>query len=146
MQLVHYRYNKSKYAHLLENYRKRMDGWKSKTLSLAGRIMLANSIITSLLIFQMQTHSSVTKEMNKMVRKCIWDYNEDQRRIHVGQEDVGRTGVHRAKKMNTVLLGSLGWRLPNVKVVLWSHTLMSKYGRGREGLNIFAAKLRSSHV
>lgn len=48
--------------------------------------------------------------------------------------------------MNTTLLGRLGWRPLNEDDSLWSRTLKNKYGRGREGLDIFTSKSRSSHI
>lgn len=59
----------------LERRRKRMEGWKTKYLSLMGRITLAKSIICGLPIYQTQSAllpSSVTKELDRLVRRCIW--------------------------------------------------------------------------
>lgn len=54
--------------------------------------------------------------------------------------------MRRAKDMNMTMLGRLGWRVLNDEESLWSRTMESKYGRGREGLNIFMSKIRYSHV
>lgn len=55
MQLVHQRHGKEGYTQLLDKYIRRTEGWKSKTLILARRITLANYVITSLPVYQMQT-------------------------------------------------------------------------------------------
>lgn len=85
-QLVHQRYGKEGYTQLLDKYRKRMDGRKLKMLSLAGRITSAKSVVTSVLVFQMQTAQlpcSVLKETDRMVRQCIWGNMNGQRNMHL---------------------------------------------------------------
>lgn len=156
MQLVHHRHSKAQYSNLLEACKKRIEGWKSKVLSFAGWCTLATSVINSLPVFPMQTSrlpSEVTKEMDKMVRKCIWGKNKNQRKIHLVSwynicrpKDEGGLGVRWAKEMNTTLLGRLWWGFLNEKKALWSCTLKSKYGRGQEGVNMFIPKACPSRI
>lgn len=54
--------------------------------------------------------------------------------------------MRKTKEMNNAMLGRLGWRLLNEKEALWSSMLKSKYGRGREGIDIFSNRSRSSHI
>lgn len=85
-QLVHHRHDKVLCNHLIKRYKKKMNGWKAKCLSLAGRIMLANSIITILPVFQMQAAlipTVVTKEMDRAIRRCIWGELEGQQKVHL---------------------------------------------------------------
>lgn len=92
-----------------------------KVLSPAGRITLANSVITSLPMYQIQSSrfpSSVAKEMDKLVRKCIRVVMITKRRStlsfgmnYVNRKKEGGLGVRRAKDMNKPMLGRLGWRL-----------------------------------
>lgn len=73
-QLVHQRHGKEGYTQLLEKYWKRMDKWKLKMLSLARRITLVKSVVTSLPVFQTQMAQiscSVLKEMDRIVSRCI---------------------------------------------------------------------------
>lgn len=82
-QLVHQRHSKAQYAQLVEKYHKRLDSWKTKVLSLVGRITLANSVMTSLPVYHMQMSrlpSSVFKELDKLVRKCIWGSDEEKKK------------------------------------------------------------------
>lgn len=75
IKLVPHGHIKAQYSNPVETYRRRMEGRKSKILSFARRCSLVKSVINNLLIFQMQTSrlpSSVTNEIDKMVRKCIW--------------------------------------------------------------------------
>lgn len=48
--------------------------------------------------------------------------------------------------MNKALLARLGWRLINEEDSLWNRMLLAKYGRGRDGLNVFEPKQCASHV
>lgn len=71
-QLVHGGHGKGQYIELLERYKARMERWKSNCLSLAGRITFAKSVISSLLIYQMQgviLQEPVLKDLNRMARK-----------------------------------------------------------------------------
>lgn len=83
-QLVYHRHGKVLYADLLNKFKRKLDGWKAKCLSLAGRITLASSIITSLPIYQMQTSllaALVFKEIDKSVRKCVWGSKDEHKRF-----------------------------------------------------------------
>lgn len=61
-------------------------------------------------------------------------------------KEEGGVGIHREAEMNEAFLARLGWRLLNEKGSQWSRTLVSKYGRGRDGFSILEHKLGFSHV
>lgn len=155
-QFVHRRHWKAMCTALIDKYKQRMDGWKTKCLSLAGRITLANSVLTSLPVFHMQTsilHASMTKEMDKLVRRCIWGSMEGQRNGHLVNWNIvckakeeGGLGVRRASEVNQALMAKLDWCMLNEMDALWSQTLLSKYGQGREGFGVFEHKHGSYHI
>lgn len=60
---------------LLEGVRGRLDGWKTKCLSLVGRLTLAKLVINSTGVFQTQVQRlpvSKHKELDWYVRRCVW--------------------------------------------------------------------------
>lgn len=63
----------------------RLEGWKTRVLSRAGRITLAKSVLNSITIFSMQLEKFPTyvhKEIDKLVQRCVCGEMGDQRRIH----------------------------------------------------------------
>lgn len=89
----------------------------------------------------------VTKELDRAVRKCVWGGSEERRMIHLVKWDAlckskeeGGIDLCRAEEMSKAILAKLGWRLQIDPDALWSRTLVAKYGRGREGLNLFEHK------
>lgn len=77
--------------------------------------------------------------MDRLARKYIW-------RILCKAKEEGGVGIRKAKEMNNALLARLGWKLINEQESLWSRVLLSKYGGGREGLNVLAPKQGASHT
>lgn len=75
VQLVHTRCTKEMYGDLLDKFSRRLSGWKSKCLSLAGRIKLAKSVLNSISIYRMQTAKflmSVNQHIDKTIRSWLW--------------------------------------------------------------------------
>ena len=63
------------YKYILERIRSKLAGWKRNSLSLAGRITLAKSVLTTIPFYTMQTillPISCCKEIEKIIRNFIW--------------------------------------------------------------------------
>lgn len=115
------RVTKATFNHLYEKIDRRLSGWKSKYLSLAGRITLANSTITSLGYYSMQTAKlprAICDDVDRKVRRFIWGGNEDTRKVHLlswetlqRPKDHGGIGIKTARQANSAFLNKLGWRL-----------------------------------
>lgn len=139
---------------LLEKVRGRLDGWKIKSLSLAGRLTLAKSVINSMGVFQMQVHrlpASVHKELDKYVRRCVWGELESVKKTHLINWEVlckpkveGGFGMRKAEGMNKALLAKLGWRLLTQGEEMWAKILRVKYGIGDSGPPVFRREERAS--
>lgn len=108
-------------SRLLERVRGRLDGWKSKTLSLAGRLTLAKSVINSMGVFQMQVQRLPTyahKKLDSYVKSCVWGDSEHSKKTHLlswetlcKPKENGGFGMKRAADMNKALLAKLCWRM-----------------------------------
>lgn len=73
-------------SQLLQRMRGRLDGWKTKCLSIAGRLTLAKSVINRMSIFQMQVHklpAGVHKELDRYVRRCMWGESNGVKNVHL---------------------------------------------------------------
>lgn len=69
---------------LVDRVRSRLDGWKMRCLSRAGRITLAQSVLSSLPIFQMQLEwfsCWVHKALDGAMGSCAWAGTETRRGI-----------------------------------------------------------------
>lgn len=74
------------FAHLCEKVDRRLAGWKTKYLSLAGRITLAKSTISSMAYYSMQMAKiprTICEEIDKKTRRFIWGGDEEKKRIHL---------------------------------------------------------------
>jgi hypothetical protein len=75
MPLIHSRINKQTYASLLDKIQSRLSSWKSKTLSMAGRLTLINYVTASIPIYSMQTARlpmSLCQDIDKVNRNFLW--------------------------------------------------------------------------
>ncbi|GMJ03511.1 hypothetical protein HRI_004020300 [Hibiscus trionum] len=69
---------------VIEKFESKFAGWKSKLLSLGGRIVLIKVVLTNLPVFYMflfHMPTAVSSKLNKMVAKFLWDGLE-KRKIH----------------------------------------------------------------
>lgn len=146
--------NKDAHNNLLQRVRSHLDGWKSKTLSTEGRITLDQSVLNSMAIFQMQLQwlpSRVHKELDRIVKSCIWGEREGKRKVHLVNRDVlcrpkDRGGVRlmKSEAMNKALLTKLVWRLTNQGEETWTRVLKAKCGLAEEGVVYFNYKQQVS--
>lgn len=141
------RVTKETFAHLCEKVDRRLAGWKSKYLSLAGRITLAKSTLNTLATYSMQTAKiprAVCDEIDKKTRRFIWGGTEDKRSIHLLSWDTlqlprqhGGIGIRSSRQANSAFLTKLGWRVLSEPSSLWSRVLRHKYCKGRCDIDMF---------
>lgn len=154
-QVVHKGWNERAQTLLIDKVRKRLEGWKSKCLSRAGRVTLAKSVLNSMGKFQMQFQrlpSRVHRKLDKNVRQCVWGEIDGRRKIHLVAWDVlcrakeqGYVGLKRAEAMNKSLIVKLAWRLLNHEDERWAQIIRLKYGITDDGPIMFKPKQRSSN-
>ena len=74
MPLIHKRTSKFTYKEIVDRIQKRISSWNAKTLAFAERLTLAKSVLTSILLYSMQTvilPSSIYSEMDKSIRNFL---------------------------------------------------------------------------
>ncbi|KAG6639074.1 hypothetical protein CIPAW_10G075900 [Carya illinoinensis] len=83
---IHTTFNQSKkedYKEMLEKINKRLEGWKSKLLSQAGRSMLIRTVASTIPTYQMSTHmlpKSISESLNTSFKNFWWGTTKDQKK------------------------------------------------------------------
>ncbi|XP_031105595.1 uncharacterized protein LOC116010359 [Ipomoea triloba] len=134
---IHGRLKKESFTGIIERMHQKLAGWRSKTLSLAGRIVLAQSVLSAIPYYSMQTTMlpiGVIKEMEQLIRNFIWGSSPSIRRCHLVNWNTvtkskfeGGLGLRKLDKMNEAFLAKLGWRLMQNEDSLWTQVLKAKY-------------------
>lgn len=137
MPSIHGRITRNMFALLIERIDARLEGWKTKFLSFAGRQVLAKSIISSIPYYAMQSTllpEGICDLIDRKIRSFVWSSVDGHRRMHlVRWEEVTRSkqgglGIRRTKDMNIAFLAKLGWRMETKGESLWAQVLKDKYG------------------
>lgn len=84
--LLYSRMTKDNFKFLVDKVRKRLSSWKSKTLSLAGRISLMQSCLLSLSAYIMQTTPipiGIYKKIETLCRNFIWGLTAEKMKWHL---------------------------------------------------------------
>lgn len=150
------RVTKETFSHLCEKIDRRLTGWKAKYLSLAGRITLANSTISTMAMYSMQTAKlpkGTCDGIDKRIKRFIWGGTDERRTTHlISWENLqkpiekGGIAVKSSRQANAAFLTKLGWRVLTEPTSLWSRVLRYKYCKGRCDVDMFVPKAGSSNV
>ncbi|XP_062021276.1 uncharacterized protein LOC133737799 [Rosa rugosa] len=137
MPLIHSRVNKYTYISILDKVQSRLSGWKSKVLSMAGRLTLIHSVTATIPSYAMQTAklpTSICDSLDKLNRNFLWGDIEDKRRVHLINWDtvclpksLGGLGIKKSSEMNQAMLAKAGWRLFQNNSGLWATVYKDKY-------------------
>ncbi|XP_061352790.1 uncharacterized protein LOC133297639 [Gastrolobium bilobum] len=135
----HGRVRKDHYAEVISRVQSRLQGWKSKCLSLVGRITLAKSVISAIPCFHMQNNVlpvHVCNDIEKMQRNFIWRDEESKRKAHYvaweqmcQPKECGGLGIINLRLQNEAFMHKLAWLIVNDHNSLWVQVLLGKYGR-----------------
>ena len=70
----------------MDNVRKKLSEWAAKSLSLAGRITLAKSVLLAIPSYAMQTTklpSGLCNRIEKLIRNFIWGSSNEERKVNL---------------------------------------------------------------
>lgn len=154
--MIHERKSKEAFAFMIDHVKKRLSGWKAKSLSMAGRVTIAQSSLFSIPGYVMQSTvipASTCDAIEKLCRDFIWGSTANRRRCHLvawdkvcRPKEEGGLGFHGLRLLNQSYMMKLGWRLVQHGDQLWSRVLRSKYGCGVHSLPVVAVRPRASHT
>ncbi|KAM6544726.1 hypothetical protein CsatB_025462 [Cannabis sativa] len=116
----------------------RLEGWRMKSLSIAGRMVSINSVAMAIPAYSMSTNklpSSSCKEMDAIVRRFWWKGNLKGSRFLATKtwdslcqpKCCGGLGFRRFEDFNLALLSKLAWMLATGTERPWIRSIKAKY-------------------
>jgi ribonuclease HI len=122
---------------------KRMQDWKVKFLSQAGKEILLKSVIQAIPTYGMSVFllpKTLCKEINSLMQKFWWDH-QDKSRVHwmswkrmgLSKAD-GGLGFRDLRSFNLALLAKQAWRLWHCPNSFLAQIMEAKYYRGKNFL------------
>ncbi|CAN1822383.1 Putative ribonuclease H protein At1g65750 [Linum perenne] len=144
--ILHDRVNVHTYQDVLDKIDNRLSGWKAKSLSLAGRVTLAKSVLAAIPAYAMQTSvlpQKTCEAIDRRIRNFVWGTTEEARKISLVAWDKiclpkenGGLGLRMAGLLNRAYLTKLAFVFFKDKDRLWVRLLQHKYftDSGTEGL------------
>lgn len=121
MPMIHSRVTKHTYANLVDKVQGRLASWKSKHLSMAGRLTLIQAVTSSVPTYAMQTTklpAQICDSLDRLNRNFLWGDTNDKKKVHlVKWEKVckpkckGGLGIKLSADMNKAMLAKASWRI-----------------------------------
>ncbi|CAN1142459.1 Putative ribonuclease H protein At1g65750 [Linum perenne] len=153
--VIHGRVTVDHYKHLIENLDMKLSGWKKDTLSRAGRVTLAVSVLNALPSYAMQTSVlpvTICDLIDQRIRSFVWGSEQGQRKLHLVNwenlckpKELGGLGLRSARELNQAYLLKLAWGILKQPSELWVDVMLTKYfTRTQHGLIPRATKRFSS--
>ncbi|KAK4263121.1 hypothetical protein QN277_028589 [Acacia crassicarpa] len=146
---------KADFQYVIDRVSFKLSTWKANCLSMAGRIMLAKSIVSSIPLYPMHVAmlpTSVCYEIERLQRNFIWGHNEATKCFHpIGWEQItrpkqyGGLGFRRLCSLNQACGVKMAWKLIEGSKGLWADILSHRYMR-REGISLLSCRPGDSRV
>jgi hypothetical protein len=123
---------------IIEKVNSRIDGWRAKTLSQAGRLVLIKSVAATIPSYAMGTFlipNSCCKALDRAFKNFLWGFPPKKtRNLSLKAWDsictpkaLGGLGIRKMREVNLALISKLGWQLLNNSDTLWVSQLQGKY-------------------
>ncbi|CAN1155982.1 Putative ribonuclease H protein At1g65750, partial [Linum perenne] len=127
---------------IIDKIEHKLTGWKAKSLSLAGRVTLAQSVLNTIPTFIMQTMVipvTTCEAIDRCIRNFVWGSTDEARKVHlVSWEHVctpkekGGHGLKMARMLNRAYMTKLGFTFFQDSERLWVKVVQSKYFKESE--------------
>jgi hypothetical protein len=134
---IHYRrLTIAEWKHVEERLQKRLSSWKGKLLSLGGRLVLINSVLTNMVLYMVsffQIPKGVLHRLDYFRSRFFWQGDSEKKKYRLTRwniicrpKDQGGLGVHDLEVKNRALLGKWLARLLTEDGI-WQNILRKKY-------------------
>ncbi|XP_028778230.1 uncharacterized protein LOC114734750 [Neltuma alba] len=128
---------KESFQYVIDRVQSKLSAWKADSLSLAGRITLAKSVVSYIPLYPMQVAllpKKIYEEVERLQRNFIWGNNQHSHGYHpIGWHQVtlpkshGGLGFKRLASVNRAYGAKLAWKLIRGENGLWVDILQQKY-------------------
>jgi hypothetical protein len=122
---------------LIHKITSKLQGWKAKLLSQAGRLTLINSVLNSIPIYTLSVFKApitICNKLDSIINAFWWGHEPGQRKLHMTNwetlaqpKSLGGLGLKKFASMNKALIAKQYWRICNHPNLLLTKTLKSKY-------------------
>ena len=122
---------------LVDKLHSRLQGWKAKLLSQAGRTTLISSVLQSLPLYVFscfRVPDTICNKMDAVVRAFWWGHETGERKLHLINWDrvcqprrLGGLGLKKFKTMNQAMITKQFWRIHHNPHSLLARTFKAKY-------------------
>eukprot|EP00253_Pinus_taeda_P017832 PITA_17832 len=126
---------------LLERFYKKISGWKFKSLSLTGRLILTQAVLAQLAVYWAHIvflPTSIINKMNRLSTNFLWGGKSNQSKIHLSKlnkismpKKIGGWGLLDMQSFGRALLCKSLWR-GVFGDGLWSHFIRKKYMQDKD--------------
>jgi hypothetical protein len=135
--LIHYRrLTLFEWKLVEERLQKRLSSWKVKLLSLGGRLILINSVLSNMVMHMISFFiltKGVLHKMDYYRSRFFWQGDSEKKKYRLTKwsvvcspKDQGGLGIHNLEVKNTALLGKWLFKLLT-KEGMWKTILRRKY-------------------
>ena len=126
------------FKYILEKVISRVDGWRAKHLSQAGRLVLIKSVAASLPSYAMSSFlvpASLCSQLDRCFKNFFWGFPKDKTRNMTLKawdsiclpKHQGGLRIKKMRDVNLSLITKLGWKLLNNADSMWVGQLRGKY-------------------
>jgi len=81
-------YSKNDWQWLIERYYKKISAWEYRSLSLAGRVILSQAVLSQMVVYWAHLFylpASIIHKLNKVTANFIWGGKSEQRKFHLAK-------------------------------------------------------------
>lgn len=109
------------FEELVEKISNKLQGWKTKLLTQAGRVTLINYVLQALLVYSfscLKIPDKICTKLDSIINAFCWGYQPSVRKLHLINWDTicrprneGGLGIRKFKLMNQALIAKKSWRI-----------------------------------
>ena len=126
------------FQNIIEKVKSKVKGWRAKSLSQVGRLVLIKSVATAIPSYAMSTFllpKSICSQLDRVFKNFWWGF-PTLNTLNLSLKSwnsictpkaLGGLGIRRMKDVNLALISKLGWKLLTGSDSLWASQLTGKY-------------------
>ncbi|KAM6573037.1 hypothetical protein CsatA_017117 [Cannabis sativa] len=128
----------SDFGFIMERLKKRLEGWRLKTLSYAGRMTAVNTVALALPVYSMSTFTiplTLSRKMDALVRRFWWTGGIEKNHYFASKswdslcqpKARGGLGFRKFEDINKALVSKLAWEMASNDEKLWVKIFREKF-------------------